>query len=71
MTTHDPKTMQAKTEKGSDAAKQEAERVYAEINQEVALLMGDKDKIVFGPVEDFEYKAPLEDFQESRQKIAS
>ncbi|OGZ07585.1 MAG: hypothetical protein A2942_03320 [Candidatus Lloydbacteria bacterium RIFCSPLOWO2_01_FULL_50_20] len=44
------------------------EHVYAEINKEVAKLMTDADKIVFGPTPDFEYKVPLEDFKKSLQE---
>lgn len=43
------------------------DHVYAEINREIAALMPIKERIVFGPAEDFEYKVPLEDFQNSRQ----
>ncbi|MEK7118580.1 MAG: hypothetical protein AAB869_03110 [Patescibacteria group bacterium] len=39
------------------------EEVYTTINKEIAALVGDADRIVFGPALDFEYKAPLEDFK--------
>lgn len=41
--------------------------VYATINKELAGLCAiESDLIVFGPAEDFEYLAPLHDFQRSR-----
>lgn len=49
----------------SDWAKNE--EVYTKINEEIAAIVSDADRIVFGPAEDFEYKAPLEDFQKSHQ----
>jgi hypothetical protein len=42
--------------------------VYAAINKEAATLLGGGDSIVFAPAEDFEYTAPLEDFQKSLQQ---
>lgn len=45
-----------------------AEHSYATINKEAELLLSATDKIVFTPVEDFEYKAPLLDFQKSQKK---
>lgn len=41
-------------------------QTYTTINQEVATLMPESDRIVFGPAEDFEDLTPLEDFKKTQ-----
>ena len=69
MTTTDLNTAQGKNKKSaSDWAKDT--HSYAAINKEAESLLSADDKIVFAPAEDFEYKAPLEDFQKSQKNSA-
>ncbi|HEY9585432.1 MAG TPA: hypothetical protein VJJ02_02480 [Candidatus Paceibacterota bacterium] len=60
---------------GSSARKSPSDPVadhhYAMINREAAAILSPDDKIVFAPLEDFEYKAPLEDFKRSQKKKSS
>ncbi|OGZ08530.1 MAG: hypothetical protein A3C93_03970 [Candidatus Lloydbacteria bacterium RIFCSPHIGHO2_02_FULL_54_17] len=45
----------------------EAEHIYATINKELEMVLSGSDKIIFGPSENFEYTAPLEDFFKSKK----
>jgi hypothetical protein len=51
----------------TDLDQQEVSYIYAEINKEVATLLAGDDMIIFGPAEDFEYTAPLEDFKKTQK----
>ena len=50
---------------GANLKKDDVDYVYTEINKEVAALLEGDEMIIFGPAEDFEYTAPLEDFKKS------
>lgn len=47
-----------------------SEQHYAAINREMESLLSSSDKMTLGPSEDFEYKAPLVDFQKTLRKNA-
>lgn len=71
MTPTTSNTPRGERKKGAEQRSGEVRDAYAKINQEMASLLTDKERIVFGPVKDFEYKAPLEDFQRSQSKKVS
>lgn len=54
-------------QKGDEASRIKFALLYAELNKELENSLADQDKIVFLPVEDFEDKAPLEDFLSSQK----